>query len=207
MNAPNQAGTATLESGRTRTSSPAATGSPLQTPREYAHIEGWGADLDHANRPAYPRERTPPRLEGVHWDQPEQQQQTVEILKSNERPTMTPVFGTSTPPSGVSGSMRRFAFRFSENDIRHWLLLLAADRVNVVEGLVDDLSRGHIPNIFAEMGGKAELKHNPAGAARKALVVVGILGVGYLLLRGDGDRRRGPRPAPGARRMASRQRR
>lgn len=189
MSASNETGTATLTGGRAQAKSPAATASPLQTPREYAHIEGWGADLDHANRPAYPRERTPPRLEGVHWEQPEQQVQTVEILQSNERPRMTPLFGTSTPPSGVSGSMRRFAFRFSENDIRHWLLLLAADRVNMVEGLIDDLSRGHIPNIFAEMGGKAELKHNPVGAARKALVVVGILGVGYLLLRGEGGRR------------------
>ena len=27
----------------------------------HAHIPGWGADLDPANRPAYPKERTPPR--------------------------------------------------------------------------------------------------------------------------------------------------
>jgi len=180
MNAPNDTGTALQDR-------------PAQTPKEYAHIEGWGADLDHANRPAYPKERTPPRLEGVHWDQPEQQARTVEILHSNERPGLTPVFGTTVPPTGISGNMRRFAFRFSENDIRHWLLLLAADRVNMVEGLVDDLSRGHIPNVFAEMGGRAELKHNPAGAARKALVIGAVLGLGYLMLTRDRDRGHGPR--------------
>lgn len=161
-----------------------------QTPQQLAHITGWGADLDHANRPAYPRERKPNRLEGVHWHQPEQQAQSVEVLQSNERPAMTPVFGTSAPPSGVSGSMRRVAFRYSENDLRHWLLLLAADRVNMVEGLIDDLSRGHIPNVFAEMGGPAELKHNPAGAAKKALVVGAAVTLGYLMLRDGGKSRR-----------------
>jgi hypothetical protein len=33
-----------------------------QQRERHAHIIGWGADLDHANRPAYPMERTPPRL-------------------------------------------------------------------------------------------------------------------------------------------------
>ena len=102
-------------------------------------ITGWGADLDPANRPAVPMERTPPRLEGVHWDVPEQQPVRVEILHSTERPGITPVFGTAVPPSGLSGVIRRRAFRRSENDLRHWLLLLAADRVNVVEGLLEDL--------------------------------------------------------------------
>ena len=58
--------------------------------------------------------------------------------------------------------IRDVAFRFSENDIRHWLLLLLADRVNVVEGILDDLAHGHVPNFFGEMGGPAEWKHNRA---------------------------------------------
>jgi hypothetical protein len=86
-------------------------------------------------------ERTPPRLEGVHWDRPEQQPRTVEVLHSIERPGITPVFGTSVPPSALSGWIRRLAFRRSESDMRHWMLLLLADRVNVVEGLADDVRR------------------------------------------------------------------
>ena len=31
---------------------------------DFSHIKGWGSDLDHKNRPAYPMERKPPRLEG-----------------------------------------------------------------------------------------------------------------------------------------------
>ena len=74
-------------------------------------VSGWGADLDPADRPAVPMERTPPRLEGVHWHEPEQQPVTVEVLHSTERPGLTPVFGTVQPPSGVSGMMRRAATR------------------------------------------------------------------------------------------------
>jgi hypothetical protein len=163
----------------------------METPQQYAHIQGWGADLDHANRPAYPRERKPNRLEGVHWHEPEQQTLSVEVLHSNERPAITPLFGTTVPPTGLSGGMRRFAFRYSENDLRHWLLLLAADRVNMVEGLLDDLSGGHVPNVYAEMGGPAELKHNPLGVARKVLAVAAVVGIGYLLL----TKREGQRPS------------
>ena len=63
-----------------------------------------------------------------------QQAQTVEILQSIERPSITPIFGTPQPPSGMSGMLRRAAFRYSESDLRHWLMLLFADRVNMVEG-------------------------------------------------------------------------
>ncbi len=160
----------------------------LEKPREksaadYAHIPGWGADLDRAQRPAVPRERKPPRLEGVHWQAPEQQAPTVEVLRSLERPALTPVFGTTVPPCGASGRLRRAAFRYSENDLRHWLLLLAADRVNVIEGIAGDLARGHFPNVLAEMGARAEIRHNPAGAVRKALVAGALLGFAYLWLR------------------------
>jgi hypothetical protein len=149
----------------------------------HAHIQGWGADLEHKNRPAYPKERTPPRLEGIHWDQPEQQPVDMEILHSNERPGITPIFGTSEPPSGLSGMIRRTAFRYSENDMRHWLMLLFADRINMVEGLGDDLMKGHIPNIFAEMGWKSELKYNRAGAIRKAAIATAVVGLGYYWLK------------------------
>lgn len=141
-----------------------------------AGIQGWGADLDPAVRPAVPMERTPPRL-NVPWEQPEQQRQTVKVFHSTERPGLTPVFGTSVPPSGVSGLIRKGAFRYSENDLRHWLMLLFADRVNVVEGIIDDLAHGHVPNLFTEMGGPAEWKYNRQGFIRKAVIAGGVVGL------------------------------
>jgi len=104
-----------------------------------ATILGWGADLDPADRPAVPKERMPPRLENI--PAPGQQESDVLVLHSTERPGITPVFGTSVPPSGLSGVLRKRAFRRSENDIRHWLTLMLADRVNVVEGLFADLRK------------------------------------------------------------------
>ena len=147
---------------------------PKQPP---AGIQGWGADLDKAVRPAVPMERTPPRLHNVHWDEPPHQRQTVKVFHSTERPGLTPVFGTTVPPSGVSGLLRAGAFRFSENDLRHWLMLLFADRVNVVEGIIEDLAHGHVPNVFREMGGPAEWKYNRAGFYRKAAITAAVVGV------------------------------
>ena len=94
--------------------------------------------MGQTNRPAYPRERMPARLEGIHWAQPEQQPLEVTVFHSLERQDLTPVFGTSCPPAGLSGLIRRSAFRLSENDARHWLMLLFADRVDAVEGLIED---------------------------------------------------------------------
>lgn len=113
----------------------------MHTADRYAHIPGWGSDLEKEMRPAVPMERTPPRLHVPWSDPPPQQPMTVEILKSVERPEHSRTFGTRLPPKGLSGVMRRAAFKRSENDIGHWLMLIAADRINVVEGLAGDLRR------------------------------------------------------------------
>lgn len=155
---------------------------------DHSNIQGWGADLDHKNRPAYPMERTPPRLDGVHWTQPEDQPIDMKIYHSVERPGVTPVFGTSAPPSGLSGRVRDVAYKLSENDIRHWLLLMFADRVNMVEGIGSDLLQGRLPNIFAEMGGPAEWKHNRTGLITKMAIGSAAIGLTYLMLRNRRDR-------------------
>jgi len=153
------------------------------TDQQYAHIKGWGVDADPENDPTYPmKHRTNEEHKGYSWPRPPQQPVSVEVLHSNERPNVTAVFGTSTPPSGLSGAIRRFAFRYSENHYGHWLPLLLADRVNMVEGIVDDLRHGHIPNIFAERGWKAEWKHNRQGVIQKVVVGVVVTSVAVALL-------------------------
>jgi hypothetical protein len=142
-------------------------------PEELAHINGWGIDADPENEPTYPMKHyTGDDHKHTNYQRPQLQAVTVEKLKSIERPTLSAVIGTSVPPSGISGRLRRFAFKYSEGMFRHWLPLLLADRINVVEGVVDDLKQGHIPNLFAEMGGKAEWKHNKKGIVKKAAVAV-----------------------------------
>ncbi len=120
------------------------------TQNRFAHIPGWGSDLARENRPAVPMERTPPRLDVPWTDPPPQQPRTVEVLRSVERPEHSRTFGTRLPPKGLSGMMRRAAFRRSENDVRHWFMLIAADRVNVVEGLCEDVKRS--PAKLAAVG-------------------------------------------------------
>jgi hypothetical protein len=83
--------------------------------------------------------------------------------------------------------IRAGAFRFSENDLRHWLMLLFADRVNVVEGIIEDLARGHVPNLFREMGGPAEWRYNRQGFLRKAAIAGAVAAV---LLYANSRRRR-----------------
>ena len=47
-----------------------------------------------------------------------------------------------------------------------------SDRVSVVEGVLGDLKHGHVPNVLAERGWKAEWKHNRTGLLRRILVRV-----------------------------------
>ena len=139
--------------------------------KDLSQIKGRGVDADPKNDPTYPmKNRDNAEHAGYSWERPPQQPITVEILHSNERPDVTSVFGTSTPPSGLSGVLRRMAFRYSESSYGHWLPLMLADRVSVAEGVLGDLERGDLPNLFAERGWKAEWKHNRTGLVRRILV-------------------------------------
>lgn len=138
------------------------------------HIKGWGVDADKDNEPTYPiKKYTGDDHRRLNYKRPTQQQTSIEILQTNERPSLTAVFGTSVPPSGLSGMIRRYAFRYSEGSWGHWLPLILADRINVIEGIVDDLKRGYVPNIFAERGWKAEWKHNRKSMIKK--IAAGIV--------------------------------
>jgi hypothetical protein len=150
-----------------------------KTTGKYDHIPGWGIDADPENEPTYPyKTYTGDDHNRLNYKRPVQQEINIEKLHSNERPSVSAVFGTTCPPSGVSGMLRRYAFTFSEGQWRHWLTLILADRVNVVEGIVEDISKGIVPNIFAEKGWQAEWKYNRKGfiqsLAITAAVVAGI---------------------------------
>src|SRR3954454_1988285 len=99
-----------------------------------ARIPGWGADLDPKDRPSVPRERFDPGATGAHWEFPDRQPEKWPRERSIEHAFLTPVFGTSCPPKGLSGAIRKFAYRrSSEGRAAHWLLLIGADRVDAWE--------------------------------------------------------------------------
>lgn len=110
------------------------------------------------DRPAYPREVADGVPPTAHWDLPEDQDGGGGRERSVEHARLTPVFGTSVPMRGLSGAIRRLSYaRFSEARAAHWLLLLAADRVDVVEQTVVSAVRGRPDNPVTETGIKAEL--------------------------------------------------
>lgn len=169
-----------------------------------SQVKGWGVDADRGNDPTYPiKKRNDGEHEGYSWERPPQQPVDVEVLHSNERPNVSAVFGTSTPPAGLSGVIRRFAFKYSESSYGHWLPLMLADRVGVVEGYLEDLSRGHVPNVFAERGWKAEWQHNRKSLVTRVAVgaVLASAAVAYLSSRrGDSAPERSRRTDEPARR-------
>lgn len=146
-------------------------------------IPGWGIDADPENDPTYPmKHRDGSDYQRLNYERPPQQPENVEVLLSIERPSVSSVFGTSTPPSGLSGAIRRYAFKHSESTMMHWVPLALADRVNVVEGIVDDIRNGHFPNILAEKGWNAEWKYNKTGLIKKVAMTTAItFGIIYLL--------------------------
>lgn len=155
------------------------------SPQDMSHIKGWGIDADPENDPTYPmRQRTNDNHQGYNWQRPTQQLSGEEVLHSIERPNVTAVYGTSVPPAGLSGMVRRCAFRYGEGSYAHWLLLLLADRVNSIEGIADDLWHGRLPNTCAEKGVKAQWQYDKKTVLKKAAVTtVVVTGALYWLTR------------------------
>ena len=136
-----------------------------ETPEQLrARIPGWGVDLDPADRPSYPRLRYDPDATGAHWRFPERQPGAENRERSVEHAFVTPVFGTAQPLHGVSGAVRRLAYRrYSEGRLAHWLLLVVGDRIDAGGAHLRSLAAGR-PDLPAT-GVRSELTAD--GSARR----------------------------------------
>jgi hypothetical protein len=165
-----------------------------------ARIPGWGADLDPADRPSVPRERFDPNLSGAHWEHPERQPEKWPRERSVEHTELPPVFGTTCPPKGLSGVVRKYAYaKYSEGRAAHWLLLMAGDRIDTVESALRSFITLRPDNpitqtcVLAEAkrhGLQSRLGHNRADVKHHWMdpIIVGAPWVGaavatYLALR------------------------
>ena len=147
------------------------------------NIPGWGMDADPENDPTYPMKKwNGADHERIHYEKAPQQPQRVKVFQSIERPGITRVFGTSTPPSGLSGAIRAHAFRYSEANGLHWMTLILADRVNVVEGILQDISHGRLPNFVDELGWTAEWKYNRKNFVRRIVGKAIVISLAVALL-------------------------
>ncbi|HET8854386.1 MAG TPA: hypothetical protein VFM60_00570 [Salinimicrobium sp.] len=150
---------------------------------DHSHIKGWAIDADPKNDPTYPlKNRNDAEIDGYSWERPSQQPVNIEVLRSVERPNFTAVFGTSVPPSGLSGMIRRKAFEYSESSYARWVPLILADRIAIFEGIIDDLKHGKVANFFIERGWKAEWKYNRKGFLLKTGAVAAVTFAGLAIL-------------------------
>ncbi|GAB3231043.1 hypothetical protein GCM10027346_17150 [Hymenobacter seoulensis] len=157
------------------------------TVKDPQKLPGWGIDADPKNDPTYPmRTRMNVEQDPDSKHRPASLQPVdIEILKSIERPNVSAVFGEASPPSGLSGMIRRMAFKYSESHYGHWLPLILADRINVVEGVLEDFAHGKVPNIFAEKGYKVEWQHNRTNFIAKMATIAAVTAGAILLLSRD----------------------
>lgn len=150
-------------------------------------ISGWGVDADKRVRPNYPMWKIPEGGTGAHWKVPSQQPNFKDFY-SMERPAPTHVFGSSVPPRGVSGLVRKLAFaKFSEGHFEHWMLLILADRIGIVEGYIDDIAHGVRPRPLLERGWNVDKKFKTR--RYKKVMTLSVLGAfGALLFLGGSKR-------------------
>lgn len=170
---------------------PAKGHSTENVPADFRTVNGWGADLDHANRPMFPRE-LPSNVTNVRGDVGARQVPSSKVHLSVEHPDLPPVFGNACPPHGLSGLLRDYAYQFGEAANRHWMTLILADRVDIVEHLVGDVFRGKGDNYLAEKSWGSYFKYNPGRTRRwvtLGAVVLGAVAVGVAVsrMRDDDD--------------------
>jgi hypothetical protein len=166
--------------------------SDMKNSEKFRHIKGWGIDADPRNEPTYPMKNyTGDDHNRLRYEKPSQQPVNMEVLHSNERPGITAVYGTAAAPSGLSGILRRLAFRYSESSYGHWIPLMLADRINSLEGLLSDLSRGKLPDIFRELGLRSEMKYNKKAFIGRTVVKTAVaVFILSLILSGNREKRR-----------------
>jgi hypothetical protein len=96
-------------------------------------IQPPAVDEDFANRPGVPMEHEPRPMPGVHWTRPERQPPSPDVTRRAGLLSLPPVYSMAQPPHGLPGAIRRAAYKVPEYFVRHWLMLLLADKVEVMQ--------------------------------------------------------------------------
>lgn len=92
-----------------------------------------GFDLELKRRPGYSSQRGIKPWPNSRPTVDPQPRRIPVFMHGRSNKTFPPVFGTDCPPSGLSGLIRKWAYGYPDHMARHWLMLLAADRVDSLE--------------------------------------------------------------------------
>jgi hypothetical protein len=105
--------------------------SAYQSLQPVTRPEHWGVDRDPARRPGVPMMRTDPQpLPNTRFPPERQPGKPSSPMHGRPNKPMPPVFGTAVPLRGLSGAIRRLAYRYPDHYPRHWLLKMLGDRVD-----------------------------------------------------------------------------
>jgi hypothetical protein len=107
--------------------------------------EARAIDLPAGRRPGVSAQREPAPIGNAHWLTPERQPPCANVTIDAQRGVPTATFGTGQPPRGLSGTMRRAAYRIPDYEPKRWALLLLADRVDTLEDRGFALARSPVP--------------------------------------------------------------
>jgi hypothetical protein len=106
---------------------------------------GAGVDLDPSRRPGVPKMHAPAPLPHTHYP-PERQRSDVTVFMRRGK-ALPPVFGTAVPPRGLAGLVRKAAYTYPDHAMRHWTMLLLADRVDLWEHRARKVTRVAAPAL------------------------------------------------------------
>jgi hypothetical protein len=90
-------------------------------------------DAPKERRPGVPMARAAHPVANAHWTKPDRQPVSEGVIKDAGRAEFTSTFGTGQKPRGVSGALRKAAYRIPDYRVRRWLMLLIADRIDALE--------------------------------------------------------------------------
>ena len=109
---------------------------PRLSPSQKECIQGasrppWAdCDIDLARRPGVPMMHEPRPFPNTRYPPERQQGEPAVPVHGRPNKELPPVFGTSTPLHGLSGVVRRLAYRLPDHKPAHWMLKLLGDRVD-----------------------------------------------------------------------------
>lgn len=92
--------------------------------------EYWGVDLDPSRRPGVPMMRNPQPWPNTRFPPERQPGEPASPLHGRPNKQLPPVFGTAVPLRGLSGVIRKFAYRLPDHYPSHWLLMMLGDRID-----------------------------------------------------------------------------